>query len=174
MRGRTKEGNAKKRVRGTDQKIRMDKEVPASQPLTIEDVSVGRPVFPPIDQYKDVEGLTNDRQRWIYGARCKTLAAMGVMEESFQESMILYAIWLDTALTSADEMKHGSFIEVRDKDGNLTGYVENPHIKRFAMATKMVNEIGRQFGFTPLSRNNVVKVEKNIDPAGELLKLVGG
>ena len=173
MRGRPKEGNAKKRVRGTDQKVRMTKDAPPSQPLTVKDVSVGRPVFPPCDKYADVEGLTNDRQRWIYAARCKTLAAMGIMEEAFQESMILYAIWLDVALTSADEMKHGSFIEVKDKDGNVTGYVENPHVKRFAMATKMVNEIGRQFGFTPLSRNNVVKTEKNIDPVQEIQKLLG-
>lgn len=163
MRGRPKTTNAAKRLRGTDQKVRMDKESPSVQPLTVEEITLD-----------DVEGLTTERSKKIYMSRCKTLAAMGIMEEAYQEQLILYSRWLDIALTCSDKIGQDMVMKVFDKEGKITGFVANPYIALFNMATKTVNELGRQFGFSPISRNNIRMVEKQIDPAAELMKLVGG
>ena len=152
----------------------MRKEAPPVDPLSVDDISASRAVFPFDDQDRAVEGLTNDRQRKIYEMRCKSLAAMGVMEEAYQEAMILYAIWLDRALCYAKEVVKGEVFTQKDDNGNVTGYIENPYIRLLERATKMVNEIGRQFGFTALTRNNIKQTEKQIDPMATLQKMIDG
>ena len=174
MKGRPKKPNYDKRMKGETRPSKFHKEAPPSQPLTVDEISADNPVFPFDGHIEHVEGLTNDRQRKIYEMRCKSLSAMGAMEEPYQESMILYAVWLDRALSSAVEAAHGDLKPLHDANGRVTGYIENPYIRMFERATKMVNEIGRQFGFTPLTRANVAKTEKNIDPAQEIQKLLGG
>lgn len=139
----------------------MEKEVPPAQPMAVEDISADH-----------VEGLPSERAKKIYEMRCKSLAAMGVLEESYQEQMILYARWLDIALTASMNLEKGLVSTKYDQNGRVTGFVENPFIAIFDRATRIVNEIGRQFGFTPLTRNNIKQKEKEIDPVAELQKLI--
>ena len=174
MRGRPKTTNQGKRIRGTDQNVRMDKEFPPTQPMAVDEISADHPVFPFDNQVRQVEGLTNDRQRSIYVARCKTLAAMGIMEEAYQEAMILYAVWLDLALSYSAEAAKGGSRPLYDNNGRVTGYVNNPYVGLFKEATRMVNEIGRNFGFSPITRNNIKLAEKQINPVEELKKLMAG
>ena len=161
-------------MRGTDQRCRMRDEVAPVEPLDVDHISAERAVFPVDGHITQVEGLTNDRQRKIYEMRCKTLAAMGIMEEAYQEAMIMYAVWLDRALYYAVEAVKKDVVETHDQFGNISGYIENPYIKLFERATKMVNEIGRQFGFSALTRNNIKVAEKQIDPMAELQKMLAG
>lgn len=172
MRGRPQTTNAQKRLRGTDQRCRMRKEAAPAEPLDVNHISADRPVFQ-TGGITRVEGLTNDRQRKIYEMRCKTLAAMGIMEEAYQEAMILYAFWLDRALDYADKAAKKDVVERYDEYGNLVAFVESPYIRLAEKATRMVNEIGRLFGFSPLTRSNIKTAEKQIDPLAELHKLMG-
>lgn len=162
MKGRPKTTNADKRLRGTDQRVRMDKEAPAAEPLTVDQITL-----------EGVEGLPTERSRKIYETRCKSLAAMGVMEESYQEQMILYARWLDLAFKASSELEKGLVSTVYNEEGKVSGFIRNPYLGILDMATKNVNDIGRQFGFTAITRNNIKQKEKEIDPVAELQKLIG-
>ena len=162
MKGRPKTTNADKRLRGTNQRIRMDKEAPAVQPMTVEQITV-----------EGVEGLPTERSRKIYEMRCKSLAAMGVMEEAYQEQMILYARWLDLAFIASSEIETSGLVtEIFNEKTGKKEVIRNPYLGILDMATKNVNDIGRQFGFTAITRNNIKQKEKEIDPVAELQKLI--
>ena len=53
-------------------------------------------------------------------------------------------------------------------------FILSPYLKILNIATKNVNMIGQQFGFTAISHNNIKQKEKEIDPAAELQRLIEG
>ncbi len=173
MRGRPPKSNARKRLTGTDQKCRMREETPPSEPLSVEQISSDLAVFPTSTGITHVEGLLTERARKIYEMRCKSLAALGIMDASYQDQMILYARWLDIALTAAEQIDNDAMYVTSFGVGGIK-YTISPHLEIFKMATKMVNSIGQQFGFTAISHNNIKKAEKEINPVEELQKIIEG
>ena len=170
--GRPRKTNARKRLEGTDQPCRMQKEVPPAEPMSIEEVSSENAVFP-TDGVTHVEGLLTERARKIYEMRCKSLAALGILEASYQEQMILYARWLDIALTASEQLENDELYMTSWGKSGLK-FILSPYLKILDIATKNVNMIGQQFGFTAISHNNIKQKEKEIDPAAELQRLIEG
>lgn len=158
--GRKRLPDAVKKLRGTDQKCRMTNEK-KGQLLSEDEIDASK-----------VEGLATERAKDIYTLKCRQLAALGMLEETYQEAIILYASWLDIALTASVEIQKGYVRTLYDANGNVTGFVQNPYISILDKATQKVNDIGRQFGFTPVSRASIKVVEKELDPMAELAKLM--
>lgn len=151
----------------------MREETPPSEPLSVEQISSDLAVFPTSTGITHVEGLLTERARKIYEMRCKSLAALGIMDASYQDQMILYARWLDIALTASEELENGSLYETSWGKSGLK-YILSPHLKILHIATKNVNMIGQQFGFTAISHNNIKQAEKEINPVEELQKIIEG
>ena len=139
--------------------------------MTVDEISSDNSVFPIEEHITQVEGLLTERAKKIYEMRCKSLAALGIMEATYQEQMILYARWLDIAITASEQLENDSmYITSYGKSG--IKFVLSPYLKILDLATKNVNKIGQQFGFTAVSHNNIKQKEKEINPVAELQKLI--
>ena len=68
------------------------------------------------------------------------------------EQLVIYAASLDLLFDCIKEMKKGKFNEVYDDFGKIKGYIANPYIKLYREMIEIVNKIGSDFGFSPVSR----------------------
>lgn len=151
--GRNKKPNKLKELVGEDRPSRISQEIPMVQLMTPEDLKA--------TMSRKIAGLPTVRSKKIFAKKCETLIAMGMMEEAYLEQMALYARWLDMAFTASERLNK-----------QLTETEWDKEFKTFSKATERVNEIARQFGFTPVSRSNIPLQEKAIDPAEALMEMM--
>ena len=153
MAGRKPIPNELKKLRGTDQPVRMREE------LSVE------PITTPIAKLPKDSPLKTKRSKEIFIAKANQLIALRVLTAFDIESLSLYANTLDTAYTCMEELnKRGAneFTKVTDKNGMIK-FVPNPYRKLLHESIELANKIGGEFGFTPVSRQRIATqpVEKD-------------
>lgn len=160
MAGRKAIPNALKKVRGTDQPVRMR-----------EELSVN-PLTEPITKLPKDSPLKTARAKKIFIEKANQLIALGVLTSLDLESLSLYASTLDTVYTCLAELKKGpEFERVKDKNGVIK-YVPNPYRQLLHNSIEIVNKIGGDFGFTPVSRQRIsVKPPEEKNALEEFLKI---
>ena len=145
MAGRKPIPNELKKLRGTDQPVRMRDEL-SVEPITTPFVSVP----------KDIP-LKTKRAKQIFLGKANQLIALRVLTAFDIESLSLYAETLDTAYTCMEELSKKDAVEFQsylDKNENLK-YAPNPYRKLLHECIELANKIGSDFGFTPVSRQRI-------------------
>lgn len=161
MKGRKKLPNAVLALRGTDQPCRMREE------LAVE------PIIDPILKLPRSSPLKSKRAKNIFIEKSNQLISMRILTSFDIEQLSIYAYALDQAYTCMEEVsEQGLFHETFDDNGRILRYVENPHLKLFKEMVDIVNKIGADFGFTPVSRQKIKAESKEEDD--ELMKLLNG
>ena len=142
--------------------FRKDRDRPSS--------TIGRPIaLEEIYEKCQVSGLkgATERARYIYWALVKRVAAQKMLEESFCQQLLFYAVEYDHFINCCESIKkEGLYIKVEGRKG--TFLVPNPAVKQRDKALEMLLKIGGNFGFSPVDRQRLkIPVE---DPKEKKLK----
>jgi P27 family predicted phage terminase small subunit len=160
MKGRKALPNAVKKLRGTDQPCRMNE--------TIDVPAIGS-----IDQVVDVRKLKvlkTRRSKQIFKEKANQLIRLKILTEIDFEQLAIYANSLDMLFDCIDELSKGKFQEVHDENGRVLRFIQNPYLKLYREMIDVVNRIGSDFGFSPVSRMKLKTKQEEKDPLAELLK----
>ncbi len=150
---RTKTPDALKSLRGTDQPCRMSN-APTGERIT----AVEAP-----------KGLTGAAKS-IYLEKANQLITLDMLTPLDLDAIYIYAINMELVRKAVAHLKKdGMVIWVKDEDGNICGQQLNLYHKVLNDAIKVVNQIGSQFGFTPVSRQRLMTQpkEQESDPISE-------
>jgi len=160
--GRKPITNEMRILRGTNKKYRMRNEGPETEKLSMDDISIS-----------GIEGLITERSKKIYIVKCKQLAALKVMEDAYREQMVIYAYNLDKALLCHEMLeKEGIVVMKTDREGNTLPTISG-WLKAYNQFISIVNDISKQFGFTPITRSSIKFEEDKLDPVAAIGKLMG-
>jgi P27 family predicted phage terminase small subunit len=162
MKGRPPKSNALKKLQGTDQPCRMRDE------LSVE------PIKDPILKIPKGSPLKTKRARSIYKEKANQLIALRVLTPLDMEQLAMYSWLLDELFTCWEIVSEkGRFMERFDDIGNLIAYVPNPYYTQIKQLTELVNKIGGELGFSPVSRQKIKQEkEQSEDPFADLKKLL--
>lgn len=144
MKGRKPISNELKRLRGTDQPVRMRDEG-NSEILT----RVSTPAV-----------LKSRRARKIFKDKAALLIAQRVLTQNDIEQLTIYSYSLDTVFECIENMEEGKFKPLKDEKGRIYKFIENPYLTLYRQMVEIVNKIGSDFGFNPVSRSKVKGAEK--------------
>ena len=154
MAGRKPIPNELKKLRGTDQPVRMRDEL-SVEPIVTPFLSVPKGI-----------PLKSKRAKQIFLGKANQLIALRVLTAFDIESLSLYANTLDTAYTCIEKLGEKDAEEftmnVNEKSG-VVSYTPNPYRGLLRESIELVNKIGGEFGFTPVSRQRIATqpVEKD-------------
>ena len=156
--GRKAIPNEIKALRGTDQPCRMKDEVSVDRiQYFFEKIPKNSP-------------LKTKRAKKIFIEKANQLVASKILTAMDLEQLSMYAYSVDVvyqAMEAIGEMGH--FQEIHDENGYLLRYVENPYLKLFRDHVKIANEIGANFGFSPVSRQKIqISKEEDLNPFEKL------
>lgn len=159
MRGRKAIPNALKSLRGTDQPTRMRDEM-SVDPITDPIISIPRN-----------SPLKTKRSKDIFIRKANQLIALRVLTELDLEQLSIYSYSLDQVYECMEKLKEqGKFKEVYDDAGHVIRYIENPYLRLMRENIEIVNRIGGDFGFSPVSRQKIqVENVEDDNPFKELL-----
>ncbi len=149
MKGRKAIPDALKSLRGTNQPVRMRGENNSSIILKVS--------APP---------ELNTRAKKIYREKANQLIALKILTPADLDQLLIYSSSFDMLLESIEKLKEGKFKSVHDDDGKLIRFVENPYFKIYRDMTVIVNKIGGEYGFSPVSRQKL-SIPKGEKPASE-------
>ncbi len=155
-----------KKARGTDQPCRMH---PTIKGELVTDITI-------VLSNQSVAALSNDRQKQIFVERVNYLMSLKMMEMAYIDQLVDYAVFRDKyedALIKLDQMG-GDFVKRYDDAGKVCGFVENPYIKLAIKYREIVNRIGSEFGFTPVSRMKLPTPGVKESPLEQIRKIVNG
>lgn len=138
MKGRKAIPNQLKSLRGTNQPVRMRQEYKNE---VITKVTAPREL--------------NKRAKKIYRDKANQLIAMKVLNSTDLDQLLIYANSFDMLLESIEKLKEGKFKTIYDENGNIIRFVENPFLKIYRDMVMIVNKIGSDFGFSPVSRQKL-------------------
>lgn len=138
-RGRKPISNALKSLRGTDQKIRLRNEEKVE---TLTKVSV-----PAV--------LKSKRAKKIFRDKAKQLIERRILSVNDIEQLTIYSYSLDTVFECMENLEEGKFKALKDDKGRIYKFVENPYLPLYRQMVDIVNKIGSDFGFNPVSRSKV-------------------
>lgn len=145
MKGRKAIPDAIKVLRGTDQKCRMSGGKDNVEKIT--DVEQ-------ILSTDKMKLLPTKRSKKIFMEKANQLIGLRVLTILDIEQLAIYANSLDILFSCMKAMRLPPE-EVRNKIGYLTGYVQRPEISLYKQMVEIVNKIGADFGFTPMSRQRI-------------------
>lgn len=137
--GRPPISNSLKKLRGTDQPVRMRDE--------------GN--FERLTEVSPPKVLTTKRSKQIFKTKADQLIKQRVLTPLDLEQLTFYAYCADTAFTCMQELKAGLFNPLKDEKGVIYKFVENPHLPLLSRMIDQCNRIGSDFGFSPISRSKV-------------------
>ncbi len=147
-------------LKGTDQKCRMAKTKNEPVISSISEIKAGN---------KSI--LKSKRSRKIFLEKANQLIALRILSVLDLEQLVIYAWSLDKAFTAIEEIRKddaiAEFSAVYNKEGDITKYVENPYYKRFRDMVDVVNKIGTDFGFSPVSRIRMKDIVMNKENDGQ-------
>jgi len=135
-RGRKPVSNALKRLRGTDQPVRMRDEGNFER-LT--------KVTPP-------KMLTTKRAKQIFREKASHLINQQVLTPLDVDQLCIYSHALDLLFTCIAELEQGHYKPVKDDSGKIFKFIPNPYLPLYRQMVEIVTKIGSDFGFTPVSR----------------------
>lgn len=134
-----------KRMQGTLQKCRTEPE-PHSYPLISFDSAKRSEV------YKNIK----DRDvRKIFDRCCRLLEVNDMLCAEYLQNLAVYAFYVREFEEAVEQSKGHEFFEIHDINGNITGFGENPWLKRKDTAAKYILAIGSQFGFDAIAHQKI-------------------
>lgn len=151
-RGRKPIPDELKILRGTDQPCRMSGKMNVVDKIT--DIKQ-------ITSCSKLKMLPTKRAKDIFKQKANQLIALNVLTELDLEQLAVYANSLDLVFDCLEGMREPA-IPKYDKEGHLTGYVAPPELALYRQMVEIVNKIGSDFGFSPISRQRI-----NTDPTGK-------
>lgn len=153
-RGRKPISNAVRKLHGTDRADRMKEEISS-------------PVLVSVDARK-IKALQTKRGREIFTVKAKQLISQGVLTELDIEALTIYANSLDMLFECVEKVKEEKFVKVVTEKG--TTYISNPYLKLYKEMADIVNRVGADFGFTPVSRLRIQAPIQEDDQLAELMR----
>lgn len=164
--GRKPIPNEMKKLRGTDQPCRMR---PTIKGVIITDAES-------VMLHPSVMLLSNDRQKQIFVEKVGQLVALKMMEEMYVDALVQYAVYYDLWEQAVISMRDlgQSFLTRRNDAGKIIGHIENPYIRLAMKYRDIVNSIGSEFGFTPVSRMKLPTPGVKESPLEQIRKIVNG
>ena len=162
MRGRKPLPNNLKKIRGTDEKRRMREEA----------IKVDK-----IDSLDIIENinysvLRSERAKGIFKEKAKQLIRLNIISEIDLDQLMIYCDSLDKLYTCIEELEKEYFIEKKNEFGDIIGYVANPHLKLYQNLIPIINKLGSEFGFSPVSRLKIKPME--VEKKDKFTKLLEG
>jgi P27 family predicted phage terminase small subunit len=152
-----------KKLRGTDDKRRLRGEMIKAKPLTALEKVTQKEVY---------KNLQTDRSKRMFYEKAEQLMALSILTEQDLDQLMLYSHALDKLMLCIEKMETGMFKPVTDEDGNIIKFVQNPYLKLYKELIVIVNKLGSEFGFSPVSRLKVKPTEeKKSSPLQELIAL---
>lgn len=155
-----------KKNRGTDQPCRLRGVVKGEIVTDIRNVLVN----------PSVALLATERQKQIFIEKVNYMIALNLMEDVFIDSLVDYAIYrekFEECVVKVQEMGQ-PFLTRRNEAGKIIGHIENPYIRLAMKYRDIVNSIGSEFGFTPVSRMKLPTSEVKESPLEQIRKIVNG
>lgn len=156
--GRKPISNAVRKLHGTERADRMRKELIV-------------PILGTVDVRK-IKALHTKRSREIFTVKANQLITQGILTEMDTEALVIYANSLDMLFECVENLKEGKFKTVVSDKG--ISYVPNPYLKLYKEMVEIVNKVGADFGFNPVSRLRIQAPAKEDDPLADLLKEFSG
>lgn len=154
-RGRKPTPNALKVLRGTDQPVRMRNEVNAERVTSID--------------AKGMKVLKTKRARDIFTTKGNQLIVLGTLTDMDLESLAVYANSLDMLFDCMDHIaKEDKFTLVQNEKQSY--YVANPYLKLYKEMVEIVNKVGSDFGFSPVSRAKIAAPPREDDQLANLMR----
>jgi P27 family predicted phage terminase small subunit len=165
MKGRKIIPDQIKVLKGTDQKCRLNSGMNIQTIKSIDEIKASN---------KSI--LKSKRAKKIFLEKANQLINYKMLSVLDLEQLVVYAFSLDELFMAMDQIQKPDFerfIRVSDKLNEVSRYVENPHLKYFRDLFFIVNKIGSDFGFSPVSRIKMKDMflnnkEKNDEPFGDL------
>ena len=133
-----------KNLQGTSRK---DRQISSLEVMKFDDITQLKAIR--------VDGLHSAKSKQIFNATANILITNRMLAPQDIDKLIIYANAMALVKTCSKEIKGKIFTETHDKEGNINGYTQNPHIKLFKEMSEIVDKIGSEFGFDPLSRMKI-------------------
>lgn len=157
MKGRKAITNELKKLRGTDQPVRMKNEVSADL------------IMEPIVSIPKGSALKSKRSKKIFMDKANQLIALRVLTEFDLEQLSIYAFSLDQVFICMERIVAEGYYRDVITDKGITTLV-NPCLKIYKEMVDVTNRIGSEFGFTPVSRQKInAKEPEEKNPFADLL-----
>lgn len=121
-----------------------------------------------------IKYLKGKRAKGIFTTKCNQLIALRLMEETYIDSMVLYAYNFNLILECMEDVNKTGLTNTTTTAKGFTMKVENPHLRIMREATKLCNQIGSNFGFTPVDRQKLNMQTEVINPLKELMRKLDG
>ena len=154
--GRKQISNELKTLRGTDQPVRMKDEI-----LVEKLVNVSPPKY-----------IKTRRAKKIFKDKSNQLIHLKLLTAIDVELLAIYCNSLDMVLIAIDELADGELVEQHtDMKTGAVKYTTNPYLKIYKEMVEMVNKIGSEFGFSPISRQRLAatKTDKKKDDIDDFI-----
>ena len=146
--------NAVKKLRGTDQPVRMRNEISTEKVISVN--------------ARNIKCLTTKRSRMIFTQKANQLIALGILTTQDFESLAIYSNSLDMLFDCIENLKDEKFSKVTTEKGFY--WMPSPYLKLYREMVDIVNKIGSEFGFTPVSREKIQAPPVENDPLADLLR----
>lgn len=143
--GRKPLPDAVKVMRGTDQPCRMAGATDGVERIT--DVKQ-------ITSAANLKLLPTKRAKDIFKQKANQLIALRILTDLDLEQLAVYANSLDVLFSCLEGMRNPAIPKL-DKHGCIIGYVPPPELPLYKQMVEIVNRIGAEFGFTPVSRQRI-------------------
>jgi P27 family predicted phage terminase small subunit len=144
-----------KNIQGTGRKDR-------SKPESIEAATVDDIPKPP--------SILGKIGRKIWKKYCDILHKQGLLAETDLDLLGQYCMYLQIAEQAAEELNKDLTEIMTNAKEPYT--VKSKYLSIFNEASDRASKLGKEFGFTPLSRKNIPPPKK--EKKGKLMKLMGG
>lgn len=143
MKGRKKQPNELKKLRGTDQPCRLSNEDNIPRVNDLDEI---------VDT-KKLRILKTKRAKDIFKEKANQLIKLKILTDLDFEQLAVYANSMDMLFDCIHEIKRqGKFTEVYNDEGKVIRYIENPNLKLYRDLVGITNKIAADFGFTPSAR----------------------
>ena len=159
-RGRKPVPDKIKKLRGTRQKCRERGEGVVGELIPSAEV---------LCSYRADEGLS-DRAKNIFRQRCEGLIQLGLLTEPDLDQLAIYAELMDIIYLCFAEIRATGIITAVDTGLGGIKYIGNPYFAQLNKSIIMINKIGSEYGFTPVSRLKLKLSEKKKESPLQALK----
>lgn len=101
--------------------------------------------------------LKTNRSKKIYREKARQLIDLKILTELDLDLLAIYASSMDMIFDAIENIDTDGKIEkIVDGEGRTVKIVQNPYLKLMKEQIEIVNKIGGEFGFSPVSRLKLV------------------
>lgn len=111
----------------------------------------------------------------VFKQRVQQVFAMGILQAVDEDALAIYANAMNTCVTAQKQLdKDGLIITECDETGMVIKVAPNPLCKILKDNITIVNTIGSQFGFTPVSRIKLAAMARDDQPRNDFNDFIDG